>query len=123
MAPDRPLGKEVRDQLSGGGGTFAPFFRASDRPIAIACFRLVTFPPRPPLPLRNVPAFSRRMALSTLLLAASLYRLVPECLGECFGMVHLCWGIAVFEETPLRHPVAHAGGSLPPAFPGYRLAI
>jgi hypothetical protein len=26
-------------------GTFAPFFRASERPIAIACLRLFTFPP------------------------------------------------------------------------------
>lgn len=30
-------------------GTFFPFFRASDRPIAIACFRLVTFLPLRPL--------------------------------------------------------------------------
>jgi hypothetical protein len=26
-------------------GTFAPFFRASESPIAIACFRLFTLPP------------------------------------------------------------------------------
>jgi hypothetical protein len=26
-------------------GTFAPFFRASDSPMAIACSRLFTFPP------------------------------------------------------------------------------
>jgi hypothetical protein len=26
-------------------GTFAPFFRASERPIAIACRRLFTVPP------------------------------------------------------------------------------
>lgn len=31
-------------------GTFAPFLRASDKPIAIACLRLFTFPPLPPLP-------------------------------------------------------------------------
>jgi hypothetical protein len=30
-------------------GTFAPAFRASDRPIAIACLRLVTFLPDRPL--------------------------------------------------------------------------
>src|SRR6185503_6753402 len=30
-------------------GTFFPFFRASERPIAIACFRLVTFLPLRPL--------------------------------------------------------------------------
>jgi hypothetical protein len=50
-------------------GTLAPFFRASERPIAIACFRLVTLPALPPLPLRSVPFFRRRIALSTRLLA------------------------------------------------------
>jgi hypothetical protein len=46
-------------------GTLAPFFRASDRPMAMACFRLFTRPPLPPGPLRNVPRLRRRMALST----------------------------------------------------------
>src|SRR5689334_7092883 len=40
-----------------GAGTLAPFSRASDKPIAIACLRLVTFFPL--LPLRNVPFFLR----------------------------------------------------------------
>jgi hypothetical protein len=40
----------------------APFFLASDRPIAIACFRLLTLRPEP---LVNVPRFRRRIALST----------------------------------------------------------
>jgi hypothetical protein len=35
-------------------GTFAPLLRASERPIAIACFRLLTF--RPERPLFSVPA-------------------------------------------------------------------
>ena len=51
-------------------GTFAPFFRASDRPIAIACFRLFTLRPDP---LFNVPRLRRRIALSTVLLAPRLY--------------------------------------------------
>jgi hypothetical protein len=34
-------------------GTLAPFFRASDNPIAIACLRLLTL--RPERPLFNVP--------------------------------------------------------------------
>ena len=34
---------------SGSGGTFSPFLRASDRPMAIACFGLVTFLPLRPL--------------------------------------------------------------------------
>jgi hypothetical protein len=54
-------------------GTFAPFLRASERPIAIACFRLFTFPPFPPRPLLSVPFFLRRMALPTRLLAAFPY--------------------------------------------------
>src|SRR5688500_13394820 len=54
-------------------GTFAPFFRASDNPIAIACLRLFTFPPLPPLPLFSVPRLRRFMALSTVLLAAFPY--------------------------------------------------
>src|SRR5262249_50747328 len=35
-------------------GTFAPFLRASERPIAMACLRLLTL--RPERPLRSVPA-------------------------------------------------------------------
>src|SRR5687767_12176731 len=45
-------------------GTFPPAFLASDRPMAIACLRLVTF-----LPLRpdfNVPCFLSCIAFSTL---------------------------------------------------------
>ncbi len=41
--------------------------------MAIACFRLFTLPPFPPLPLRRVPCFLRRMALATVLLAPLLY--------------------------------------------------
>jgi hypothetical protein len=55
------------------GGTFAPFFRASESPIAIAWSRLFTLPPRPDLPLLSVPRLRRRMALSTLLLAPLPY--------------------------------------------------
>src|SRR5438874_4169437 len=55
-------------------GTFAPFCRASERPIAIACLRLVTRPPLPPRPLFSVPRLRRRIALSTRLLAARPYR-------------------------------------------------
>jgi hypothetical protein len=51
-------------------GTLAPFFRASDRPIAIACFRLFTFRPLPDL---SVPFFLRRIALSTRFDAAFPY--------------------------------------------------
>jgi hypothetical protein len=40
-------------------GTFPPFRRASFKPIAIACLRLVTFRPEP---LLSVPFFFRRIA-------------------------------------------------------------
>jgi hypothetical protein len=36
-------------------GTFLPFFRALDSPMAIACLRLFTLPALPPLPLFAVP--------------------------------------------------------------------
>jgi hypothetical protein len=67
-----------------GGGTLAPFFRASDKPIAIACCRLFTLPPRPDLPLRKVPFLRRRIALSTLLLAPLLYLLPLDFRDERF---------------------------------------
>jgi hypothetical protein len=51
-----------------GGGTFAPSRRASESPIAIACFRLVTFLPEPPL--RNVP--SLRSCIARLTFACAL---------------------------------------------------
>jgi hypothetical protein len=59
-------------------GTFAPFLRASDKPIAIACFRLFTLPPLPPRPERNVPFFFRRMALATVFDAAAPYLFFRE---------------------------------------------
>jgi hypothetical protein len=59
-------------------GTFAPFFRASESPIAIACLRLFTFPPLPPGPDFSVPFFRRRIADSTRLLAAFPYFRLPD---------------------------------------------
>jgi hypothetical protein len=55
----------------GAAGTFAPFFRASESPIAIACLGFVTF-----LPLRpdfNLPCFISRISVSTDLEALGLY--------------------------------------------------
>lgn len=56
-------------------GTFAPFFLASDNPMAIACLRLFTFLPLPDL---SVPFFLRRIALSTRFEAALPYFLPRE---------------------------------------------
>jgi hypothetical protein len=52
-------------------GTFAPSFLASERPIAIACFRLVTFLPL--RPLFSDPSFFSCMARSTFLPAPFEY--------------------------------------------------
>lgn len=52
-------------------GTFAPFSLASERPIAMACFGLVTF--LADLPLFNVPFSIFFMDDSTLFWAASAY--------------------------------------------------
>ena len=54
-------------------GTLAPFLRASDRPMAMACLRLVTTPPLPPFPERSLPRFSLCIAFLTLSLAALPY--------------------------------------------------
>jgi hypothetical protein len=66
--------------------------------MAIACFRLVTFPPFPPLPERSVPRFSRRMALATDLAAALPYlrlllRELEPFLGAIWSLLSLsgCW--------------------------------
>lgn len=57
-------------------GTFAPAFRASDSPIAIACLRLVTFFPL--RPLFSVPLFFSRIVRATFFCAFGLYFLPPE---------------------------------------------
>lgn len=57
-------------------GTLAPFFRASDSPMAIACLRLLTVLPL--LPDLSVPFLRRRMALATRLDAAFPYFRPPE---------------------------------------------
>jgi hypothetical protein len=72
-----------RDELP-RDGTFAPFSRASDSPIAIACSRLVTRPPCPRLPRRSVPRLRRRIALSTLFPAARPYLRPPPELPPDF---------------------------------------
>jgi len=51
--------RDVRFRPRRFAGTLAPFFRASLRPIAIACFRLVTLRPEP---LFNEPRLRRRIA-------------------------------------------------------------
>jgi hypothetical protein len=61
-----------------GSGTLAPFFLASDRPMAMACFGLVTFFPL--WPDFNLPAFISRISVSTDFDAAGLYFLFVRLL-------------------------------------------
>jgi hypothetical protein len=63
---------ELEDLDDFFAGTFFPFWRASERPIAIACLRLVTFLPL--RPLLSVPRLRLCIAPSTSL----------EALGEYF---------------------------------------
>jgi len=84
-----------RDVLRFGGGTFAPFSRASESPIAMACSRLFTRPPRPFGPLFNVPRLRRRIALSTDLDAASPYLRPPELDLLRVGIVYLLCECAI----------------------------
>lgn len=57
-------------------GTFAPSLRASDSPMAIACFRLVTFFPL--RPLFSVPLFFSRIARATFFCAFGPYFPPPD---------------------------------------------
>lgn len=72
-------------------GIFAPFFRASESPMAMACLRLLTFPPLPPWPLFKVPCFFLRIALSTDLPAALPYFRPLDFFPDFFlaAIVHL----------------------------------
>jgi hypothetical protein len=54
-------------------GTFLPFFRAFDSPMAIACLRLLTLPSFPPGPLLAVPRVYRCISLLTSLPALLEY--------------------------------------------------
>ena len=65
-------------ELDFAGGTFPPSRRASDKPMAMACLRLVTFLPDP---VFNVPRFNLCISVPTLSLAFFPYRLAiqPSC--------------------------------------------
>jgi hypothetical protein len=62
---------EVREDRE---GTFAPFARASLRPMATACLRLATF--FADRPMRSAPAFILRTALRTAVPAFFPYRAI-----------------------------------------------
>ena len=60
-------------------GTFAPAFLASDKPIAMACFRDVTFFP---LPLFSLPRFLSLIVFSTFSPAFFEYLAIRNVLGK-----------------------------------------
>ena len=66
-------------------GTFAPASRASDKPIAIACFLLVTF--LPDLPLFNVPCLRSCIAFSTFSCAFLPYLAIAHPLRSILDLV------------------------------------
>ena len=67
-------------------GTLAPSLRASDNPIAMACFRLVTFLPL--RPLFSVPLFFSRIVRATFFCAFGPYFL-PDDFFEDFVAIQL----------------------------------
>src|SRR5262249_50470959 len=78
-------------------GTFAPAARASERPIAMACLRLLTFLPL--RPLLSVPSFSSCMARLTLAWAFLPYLAIHFLLRR--------------DATPTSAPGVRAGNRRP----------
>jgi len=83
-------------------GTLAPFFLASESPIAIACLRLFTVLPL--LPDLSVPFLRRRIALSTRFDAALPYFLPPEDFFAAIRLTSSKRGSS-FCPRPLAHLV------------------
>jgi hypothetical protein len=81
----------LHDFLERFFGTLAPFFRASESPIAIACFLLLTF--LPDLPLLSVPAFRFFMARPTFFAAPLEYFRFFAFLAIAPILLAACWGI------------------------------
>src|SRR2546428_8617982 len=69
------------------GGTLAPFSRASERPIAMACSRLLTFPPFPDF---SFPCFNLCMARSTVSDAFLPYLRLPDFFLGIFTLLSEC---------------------------------
>ena len=85
------------------GGTFLPFLRASESPMAMACLRLLTFLPL--LPLLSVPRLRLRMLRSTSLEALREYRramVIPFLPGETTFPSQLACGEAEWKN--IKHP-------------------
>ncbi len=109
--PKKHTSHACRRRAPPRGGAFAPDLRASESPIAIACFRLRTFLPEPPE--RSVPCFLSCIAFSTLADAASPYRLFAVALRrEVFRreLVERLWA-AKFHSFGSHRPIDPATGA------------
>src|SRR5580704_3915298 len=92
-----------------GRGTLAPLLRASESPMAMACFLFFTLPPLPPLPERSLPSLARRTARSTLLPAALPYFAIDCLLVRIRPFSRACHcqqmsQSALYAETSRRGP-------------------
>ncbi len=85
MAPPEFCCRSYLADFFGGFGTFAPALRASDNPIAIACFGFVTFFPL--LPDVSLPCFIAFISRSTDAPAFGLYFLPLDFFAAFFGAV------------------------------------
>src|SRR2546423_13123265 len=74
-------------------GTLPPSFRASDNPIAIACFLLVTF--LPDLPLFNVPSLRSCIAFLTFFCAFLPYLAIVHLLPIYYLWIDFLSGVGV----------------------------
>jgi hypothetical protein len=81
-------------------GTLAPASRASDKPMAIACFLLVTF--LPDLPLFSVPCLRSCIAFSTLSWAFLPYLAIAHPLRLKYWTARSCFSAASFVSNVPR---------------------
>ena len=96
----------LEDFLDPFFGTFAPALRASDKPMAIACFLLVTF--LPDLPLFSFPRLRSCIAFSTLSCAFLPYLAIAHPLRLKYWTARSCFSAAsLVSNVPrfLRLPV------------------
>jgi hypothetical protein len=100
------LREDLREDLR--DGTLAPFSRASLRPIAIACLRLVT---RRPELLLSVPRFRRRIVDSTFLDADLPYFAMRDLL------LSRCAANAVLKKHPASRQRTATGATVDPVPP------
>lgn len=84
--------------LLGFGGTFAPFLRASDSPMAMACLGLVTFLPLPPL--LSLPSFISRISVSICLPTEGLYLRVVFFAGDFLAAFFVAFLVAMWVMPP-----------------------